>query len=99
MKAYLNNNQLDWKDRENFLLLTLTFRIQYTGRKLCKSLSLLVLVGFVVCGFVFISLVGLGFLGDDAGREAIQHQHLCKIKSKAETLQGKDNISREKHQL
>lgn len=71
MEASLNNNPLDWKDSENFFILTLTFRTQYPGRKLCKSLGLLVLVGFVVCGFGFFLLSGLGFLGDDAGRDKL----------------------------
>lgn len=47
--------------------------------------------GFLFCGFVFILLVGLGFLGDDAGREAIQHQHLF-AKSRVKLKLSKEKL-------
>lgn len=91
MEASLNNNPLDWKDSENFFILTLTFRTQYPGRKLCKSLGLLVLVGFVVCGFGFFFVVWVGFFGRWCReRQATQHQHpFAKSRVKLKVSKGK----------
>lgn len=77
MEAYLNKIIIHWIGKTVKILLYWLWFLEYsTQAENCKSLGLLALAGFVVCSFIFILLVGLGFLGDDAGREAIQHQHL-----------------------
>lgn len=87
MEASLNDNPLDWKDNENFvIILTLTFRYSIQADD-CKRLGLLVLV------------FDWGF-GGGAGRQGETSYStptcLCKIKIKTENLQGKVNIPREK---
>lgn len=80
MEASLNDNPLDWKDNENFvIILTLTFRYSIQADD-CKRLGLLVLV------------FDWGF-GGGAGRQGETSYStptcLCKSKLKLKISKGK----------